>query len=41
MKEAKAVLKQFLPRYSRRFRVPPQCLASAFRPMGVPFPSGA
>ena len=25
MEEAKAVLKQFLPRYNRRFRVPPQC----------------
>ena len=34
MEEAKAVLKQFLPRYNRRFRVPPQSPESAFRPVG-------
>ena len=34
IKEAKAVLKQFLPRYNRRFRVPPQCSEPAFRPVG-------
>ena len=34
MEEAKAVLKQFLPRYNRRFRVPPQCSDPAFRPVG-------
>ena len=34
MEEAKAVLKQFLPRYNRHFRVPPQCPDSAFRPIG-------
>ena len=33
MEEAKAVLKQFLPRYNRRFRVPPQCSEPAFRPV--------
>ena len=27
MEEAKAVLKQFLPRYNRRFRVPPSALS--------------
>ena len=34
MEETKAVLKQFLPRYNRRFRVPPQCSEPAFRPVG-------
>ena len=34
MEEARAVLKQFLPRYNRRFRVPPQCFEPAFRPVG-------
>ncbi len=34
MEEAQAVLKQFLPRYNRRFRVPPQCSEPAFRPVG-------
>ncbi len=34
MEEAKAVLQQFLPRYNRRFRVPPQCSEPAFRPVG-------
>ena len=34
MEEAKAVLKQFLPRYNRRFRVPPKCPEPAFRPLG-------
>ena len=33
MEEAKAVLKRFLPRYNRRFRVPPQCSEPAFRPV--------
>ena len=28
------MLKQFLPRYNRRFRVPPQCSEPAFRPVG-------
>lgn len=34
MEEAKAVLKQFLVRYKRRFLVPPQCSEPAFRPVG-------
>ena len=34
IEEAKAVLKQFLPRYNRRFRVPPLCPEPAFRPAG-------
>ena len=34
MEEAKAVLKQFLPRFNRRFRVPPQCPEPAFRAVG-------
>ena len=34
MEEAKAVLKQFLLRYNRRFRVPPLCSEPAFRPVG-------
>ena len=33
MEEAKAVLAQFLPRYNRRFRVPPRCPEPAFRPL--------
>ena len=33
MEQAKAVLKQFLPRFNRRFRVPAQCPDSAFRPL--------
>ena len=33
MEEAKSVLKQFLPRYNRRFRVPPICPEPAFRPV--------
>lgn len=32
--EANGVLEQFLPRYNRRFRVPPQCPESAYRPLG-------
>ena len=32
--EANGVLDQFLPRYNRRFRVPPQCPESAYRPPG-------
>ena len=32
--EANGVLEQFLPRYNRRFRVPPQCPDSAYRPLG-------
>ena len=31
MAEAKGVLKQFLPRFNRRFRVPARCPAPAFR----------
>ena len=31
--EANGVLEQFLPRYNRRFRVPPQCSESAYRPV--------
>ena len=31
--EANSVLEQFLPRYNRRFRVPPQCSESAYRPL--------
>ena len=34
MEEARAVLEQFLPRYNRRLRVPPQCSEPAFRPAG-------
>ena len=34
VEEARAVLQQFLPRYNRRFRVPPQCSEPAFRPAG-------
>ena len=33
MEEVKAVLKQFLPRFNRRFQVPAQCRQSAFRPL--------
>ena len=33
MEQAKAVLKQFLPRYNRRFQVPAQCPDPAFRPL--------
>ena len=38
MEEAKAVLKQFLPRFNRRFRVPPECPDPALRPLeqGLP-----
>ena len=32
--EANEVLEQFLPRYNQRFRVPPQCPESAYRPLG-------
>ena len=32
--EANGVLEQFLPRYNRRFRVPPQCPEYAYRPLG-------
>ena len=31
--QAKAVLRQFLPRFNRRFGVPAQCAESAFRPV--------
>ena len=31
--EANGVLEQFLPQYNRRFRVPPQCSESAYRPL--------
>ena len=34
IREANGVLEQFLPRYNRRFRVPPQCSESAYRPLG-------
>ena len=33
MEESKAVLKQFLPRFNRRFRIPPECPEPAFRPL--------
>ena len=33
MEEAKAVLKQFLPRFNRRLQVPAQCPEPAFRPV--------
>ncbi len=33
MEQAKAVLKQFLPRFNRRFQVPAQCPDTAFRPL--------
>ena len=33
IEQAKAVLKQFLTRYNRRFRVPAQCPDPAFRPL--------
>ena len=33
MEEAKAVLKQFLPRFNRRFGVPPRWPEPAFRPI--------
>ena len=34
MEQAKAVLKQFLPRFNRHFGVPAQCPNSAFLPLG-------
>ena len=34
IREANGMLEQFLPRYNRRFRVPPQCSESAYRPLG-------
>ena len=33
IEQAKAVLKQFLPRFNRRFQVPAQCPDPAFRPL--------
>ena len=33
VEEAKTVLEQFLPRYNRRFRVPPRCPNPAFQPL--------
>ena len=33
LEQAKAVLKQFLPRFDRRFGVPTQCPEPAFRPL--------
>ena len=38
IKEAKAVLQQFLPRFNRRFQVPTQCPEPAYRPLeeGLP-----
>ena len=38
LEEAKAVLKQFLPRFNRRFQVPPQCPEPAFRPLAEGLP---
>ena len=35
VEQAKAVLKQFLPRFNRRFGVPAQCPEPAFRPLQV------
>ena len=34
MEQARAVLKQFLPRFNRRFGVPAQCPEPSFRPLG-------
>ena len=34
VEQARAVLKQFLPRFNRRFGVPAQCPEPAFRPLG-------
>ena len=36
--QARAVLKQFLPRFNRRFGVPAQCPEPAFRPLRVDLP---
>ena len=33
IEQARAVLKQFLPRFNRRFGVPAQCPEPAFRPL--------
>ncbi len=33
MEQAKVVLKQLLPRFKRRFRVPAQCHEPAFQPL--------
>ena len=33
IEEANNVLRDFLPRYNRRFRVPPHCTEAAFRPL--------
>ena len=38
IEQARAVLKQFLPRFNRRFGVPAQCLEPAFRPLQVDLP---
>ena len=38
LEQAKAVLKQFLPRFNRRFGVPAQCPEPAFRPLQVDLP---
>ena len=33
IEEANNVLRDFLPRFNRRFRVPPNCTETAFRPL--------
>ena len=33
IEEANSVLRDFLPRFNRRFRVPPHCTGTAFRPL--------
>ena len=38
VEQARAVLKQFLPRFNRRFGVPAQCPEPAFRPLQVDLP---
>ena len=38
IEQARAVLKQFRPRFNRRFGVPAQCPEAAFRPLQVDFP---
>ena len=38
IEQARAVLKQFLPRFNRRFGVPAQCPEPAFRPLQVDLP---
>ena len=38
LEQARAVLKQFLPRFNRRFGVPAQCPEPSFRPLQVDLP---